>query len=323
MRCRRILYALTLIAAVLFQIFYDRYLARYVLACVVCLPILSLLLALPGALRLRLRLAGDGTQCRRGAAGQWRLRVERPSFFPVPRLILRLRFTNDLTGWTEKKRVVCYDPSVEELVFPVQAEHCGRISCRVTRARMLDCLGLFALPVRRPAPAAALILPVPAPAELPDLEQADAPAAGGKRKIPNGDYELRDYRAGDPLRSVHWKLSSKRDELVVREWLGKDHPRIVLAVERFGPPERLDRTLDRLHALSLNLLEQDWPHLVKWEEADGVCAVAVSDRESLLACMGKILSSRAPLQGTPIRELLPSEETAACIYVTAGEEGSP
>lgn len=318
---RRIWYGLTLLAALLFQIFYDRYLARFVLASVISLPILSLLLSLPSALYLRLQLSGGGGECRRGTLGQWRLRIKRPAFFPMPRLTLRLWFHNDLTGWTEKKRVIW----TRDQTFPVPTDHCGRVTCRVTRARMLDHFGLFALPVRLPAPAAVWVLPVPAPAEkLPNLEWADGPtAAEGDRQVPNGDYELRDYRPGDPLRFVHWKLSSKRDKLMVREWRGTCRPRVILAVDCFGDPERLDRVMDRLCALSMQLLEQDRPHLVQWEREGKVRTVSISDQQSFLACMGEMLSSRAPLQGTTMRELPDQEEDIPRIYVTAGEEEAP
>lgn len=319
MRSRRILYALALLAALLFQIFYDRYLARFVLACVISLPPLSLLISLPAALRLRLRLEGDGAEYRRGAAGAWKLSTKRQSLLPVPLLKLRLLFSNDLTGWTEKKRVIW---SGDPLAFPVQAEHCGRATCRVTCARMVDCLGLFALPVRRPAPAAVLVLPTPAPPEdLPDLNSLNESAAEeGKQRIPNGEYELRDYRVGDPLRSIHWKLSSKRDELIVREWQGSAAPKVLLVVDRCGDPERLDRVLDRLYGLSRSLLERDSPHLVRWEEQGTVCTVSVSDQESLLSCMGALLSSRAPLQGGSLQELAFSEGKIPVVCVTAGEE---
>lgn len=320
----RIRYGLVLIAALLFQILYDRYLARFVLASVVSLPILSLLLALPSALCLRIRLIGDGVESRRGSAGQWRICMERAAFLPIPRLKLCLQFQNDLTGWTEKKRVTCDRLSIEELAFPAPADHCGRVTCRVTKARLLDCLGLFAIPIRLPEPAAVLVLPVPARSEeLPSLELEDAPTVTeGKRQIPNGDYELRDYRAGDPLRSVHWKLSTKRDELVVREWQGACHPRVILAVDRCGGPEQLDRVLDCLYTLSTNLLEQDCPHQVQWEEEGKVRTVFLSNRESLIACIGEMLSSRAPLQGKPMRELLTQDGAASYVYVTAGEEAA-
>ena len=54
---RRILYGAALAAALAFQIFYDGYLAQFLLLCVIVLPLLSLALSLPGMLRLRLTLS--------------------------------------------------------------------------------------------------------------------------------------------------------------------------------------------------------------------------------------------------------------------------
>lgn len=320
---RRLLYGLALAAALLFQIFYDRYLARFVLAGVVSMPILSLLLTLPGALRLQLCLTADGPEVPRGGECRWHLRLERPTLLPITRMKLRLRFTNELTGWTGEERVVCTGLAHREGAFPVETSHCGRVTCRADRVRLLDCLGLFSIPLRRTAPAAVLVLPEPALLEeLPIPELPDSEAAG-KERISGGDYELREYRPGDPIRAIHWKLSSKRDELVVREWLGESRPLIVLAVDRFGEPERLDRVLDKLCGLSMELLARDWPHLVRWEESEGVRTAAVSDRDSLLACMDGLLSSPAPLRGTPMAEQMPPEEKLPHVFITAGEEAEP
>jgi uncharacterized protein (DUF58 family) len=324
MRSRRIFYGLTLCAALLFQIFYDRYLARFVLAGVLVLPLLSLLLALPVALGCKLRLTGEGAYRCRGDAGQWELRVEGPAVFPMARLKLRLRFRNDLTGQTEKRRFALDRRAGEGQRFPAPGGHCGRVTCRVTRARMMDCLGLFALPVRRPSPSAVLVLPVEDPLEeLPDLEPAGAPGeAEMRQKTPGGDYELREYRAGDPLRAVHWKLSSKGEELVVREWLGERRPRIVLVVDRFGTPEQLDRVLDRFWTLSTYLLERDCPHRVQWEADGQLRTAAVSDQASLLDCLGEMLSCPAPRRGTTMAGRPETEPGVRYFYLSA-EEGSP
>lgn len=322
---RRILYGLVLAAALLFQIFYDRYLARYVLAGVVSLPILSLLLALPGAFCLRMELEADGPEICRGAAGQWRLRVARPAFCPISGLFIGLRFGNDLTDWAEQERLMYVGLPDEQLTLPIRTDHCGRMTCRVTRAGLLDGLGLFTVPVRLPPPAAVLVLPVPVrQEELPRLEVPEDPTgAEGNSRIPNGDYELRDYRAGDPLRSVHWKLSSKRDKLVVREWRSARNVRIILAVDRFGTPEQLDRTLDRLCALSAQLLDRDCPHIVQWQEGEEIHSLSVSDRGALLTCLGALLSSPAPLQGTPMAEERIAERGICLIRVGAGGEEEP
>ena len=315
---------MALIAAVLFQIFYDRYLARLVLACVVSLPVLSLLLALPGAVCLRLELTGGGAQCSRGDSEQWHLRVKKPALLSMTRLTLRLQCCNDLTGWTEKRRAVCFGLPSEEVQFPVQTEHCGRLTCRVSRARLLDCLGLFALPVRLPEQAAVLVLPPRTDVqEPPGLELASTPARPGEKdRAPSSDYELRDYRPGDPLRAIHWKQSSKRDELVVREWQQTSRPRIILAVDLFGEPERLDRVLQRLYALSVHLLERDHPHLVQWEEGGEMRSFPVSDRESLLTCMGEMFSRRVPVHGTAMKGQLAEEKDTLYFYLDAGEEAA-
>ena len=45
-------------------------------------------------------------------------------------------------------------------------------------------------------------------------EQGGEPTVGlppAARRGPGEDYDLREYRPGDPLRSVHWKLSSKSE----------------------------------------------------------------------------------------------------------------
>lgn len=315
---RRLCYGAALAAALLLQIFYDRYLARFVLAGVVSMPILSLLLTLPSVFRLRLSLAADSPEMAMGADCRWSLRAERPPLPAMTRLKLRLRFENRLTGWREETRVVCFGPP-RERTFPVDTEHCGKVTCRAVRVRLLDCLGLFWLPVRRPAPASVLVLPQPAPREELPLSQLPEPSAAGRDRTLGEDYELRDYRPGDPIRDIHWKLSSKRGEIVVRERQGESRPLVVLEVERFGEPPRLDRVLGRLHGLSLELLARGWPHLVGWQEGEEFPVLAVHDRASLMACLDALLSTPAPAVGAE----WPGSENLPRVRVTDGEEGEP
>ena len=61
---RRIVYGTALLAALAFQIFYDGYLAQFLLVCIILLPVLSLLLSLPGLLGLRLSLSAAPSHLR-------------------------------------------------------------------------------------------------------------------------------------------------------------------------------------------------------------------------------------------------------------------
>uniref|UniRef100_UPI0026078DF8 DUF58 domain-containing protein n=1 Tax=uncultured Flavonifractor sp. TaxID=1193534 RepID=UPI0026078DF8 len=144
---------------------------------------------------------------------------------------------------------------------------------------------------------------------------------------PGEDYDLREYRAGDPLRSVHWKLSSKLDELVVRETLEPQQAAIVVTYDHFGPPEALDRTFAQLCALSRWLLEQERPHHIQWAAPlTGVTEDRAVDCENaLLACLELAFSTPAPLEGRSILDSalrLPGSGKVRHLHVTPdGVEG--
>ena len=214
---RRIVYGLLLGAAVLFQIFYRGYLGTFLLVLLVVLPFFSLALSLPGLLRCTLNLTPARSQILRGEHAAFALTLSAP--LPVGRAALRLTLANQLTGETLTFRRTL--SAGARRVEKAEARHCGQLRCTVDRVRLLDLSGLFTLPLRRGAEADLLILPRPVEVPLPPQGLDGRREGAGLRPRPGGgpgeDYDLRLYRPGDPLRSVHWKLSSKWDELVVRE----------------------------------------------------------------------------------------------------------
>lgn len=327
---RRILYAVLVAAAVLFQIFFRFYLSTFILVFILVLPVLSLLLALPGLTGSRLEIRPASPSVIRGESAQFHISLHTSSLFPLIRPRVRLCWINQLTG-EEGQALLFVSPS-KESSLTIPAGHCGRLVCRAERAWSCDLLGLFPLPVWRGTEGALLVLP---PAlELDDAQELTGgqndgvvlrPRPGGG---PGEDYDLREYRAGDPLRSVHWKLSSKLDELVVRETLEPQQAAIVVTYDHFGSPEVLDRTFAQLCALSRWLLEQERPHHIQWAAP---LTGMVEDRwvdgtQALLACLELSFSTPAPQEGRSILDgslLLPagSGKVRHLHVTTEGVEG--
>lgn len=168
---RRGAYALLLAAALLFHLFDIGYLACFLLALALTLPVLGMLLSLPAMLRCRLELQAEPTGVERGGEAGWRLAAHGPVRLPLAQVTIRLRMENALTGGKETRRVTLTGPEeVRSAVLRADASHCGRLICRVERARVCDCMGLFTLPLRPPAPASLLVLPqagAPVPPDLP------------------------------------------------------------------------------------------------------------------------------------------------------------
>lgn len=301
---RRILYGLTLAAVFLFQITNQNYLAHFLLALCLALPLLSLLLSLPGMTGCRLRLTAEPAAVRRGEDARWTLSVENRGGLPLPRLSIRLETHSLFTGQTERRRVTLSGVVRRRPApYPADTTHCGLLEFRAVKVRVCDYLGLFSLGCPLPEPARLLCRPVPAdpgPLNLPEGQGArPAPGSAAKRG-PGEDYDLREYRPGDPMRSVHWKLSSKRDELIVREPAETLIPLPLLTFDRFGDPDLLDRTLDRLLGFCRALLAVQRPHAVLWLEGESPILRTVSDEKELRDCLLAILSSPAPKAGVSI-----------------------
>ena len=329
MAARRILYAVLVGMAVLFQIFFRFYLSTFVLVLILVLPILSLLLALPGWMGSMASAVPEASLVTVGGSARFRIILYHSSFLPLIRPRVRLGWTNQLTWESGESKLTLTARKPAELTVP--AAHCGRLVCRVEGAVCCDLLGLFPLPVRKGPERAVLILPVHLELEGKEELAAGENAGTVLRPRPGGgpgeDYDLREYRVGDPLRSVHWKLSSKKDELVVRETLEPQQAAIVVTYDHFGPPEDLDRTFAQLWALSRWLLQQDRPHHIQWASPlTGVAEDrAVDSPNALLACLDGAFSTPAPLEGRSILDgalRLPGGGKVRHLHVTPeGVEG--
>lgn len=304
---RRVFYGMALAGAVLFQIFYTGYLSHFTLVLGLCLPLLGLLISLPAMLTCRVTLLPGQAGVERGREGLWLLEVESPLGLPLSRITVALEVRNRLTGATGRRRVVL-DGAGQGRTWEEKADttHCGSLECTVARVRLCDCLGLFALSVRPRTGAGQLVLPLPVePSALPELGDQGREGAGMRPRPgggPGEDYDLRPYRDGDPMRSVHWKLSSKKDELVVKETMEPRRTALVLTFDHFGPPQVLDATFDELAAVSRTLLAKGRTHHIQWAEpvSGAVRSFAVAEERDLAACLAAALADPGPAGGRSV-----------------------
>lgn len=299
---RRAAYALALLGALLFHITNDNYLGQFLLALCIAMPLLSAALSLPGMLRCRLELSAAPGLLDQGDRGRWQALVQTRNVLPLARMTLLLTGENLLTGETERWWLVLSGVSRRRPAeLTIHTAHCGLLELRASKVRAYDHLGLFSLPVRLPPPARTVCRPVLTAVEPPQVPEGGgvrpAPASPARRG-PGEDFDLRPYRPGDPMRSVHWKLSSKWDELIVRERSDTLVPLPLLTLDRFGPPEVLDRLLGRVLGTSRALLDVQRPHAVLWLDRDGQPQLhTVSDEKQFDDLLLRLLGSFAPPDG--------------------------
>ena len=139
------------------------------------------------------------------------------------------------------------------------------------------------------------------PSELSQLRQIDGRSAVRRRGQGTEFDSLRDYVEGDDVRSIDWRATARRGNVVVRTWQPEQHRRIVIVVDtsrtsagRVGDVPRLDAAMDA--ALLLTALAghaQDRVHVIAGDQRIRAQVGGSSDRSGLLA---EVVSALAPIE---------------------------
>ncbi|MBR5947989.1 MAG: DUF58 domain-containing protein [Clostridia bacterium] len=261
MAVRRIIYIALLALAALYHFAYGQYATHYILIFFLCLPVLSLLVSLPAALTSRAALVG-GLDVHRNMEGGVLLELECRSFLPPELWQVTVEEKNLFTGTAGAPQIIKAG-GTKKLTksFHPDTTRLGTIRYSIKKARIYDYLGLFAIPVKRSGSAEFTVLPdIERPNPEPEL---DDPSSLYFKPKPLGfseEHELRQYRGGDPLNLIHWKLSGKMDELIVREPQEIIRKRIVLSVDIPADYPAQQSVIEQLRYLSEELIEKEIPY---------------------------------------------------------------
>ena len=273
----------------------------------------SLLLALGEVLlarRVRKRLSASLTaalSCRKGGQLPVTLTVTNTGLFTAPQVRAVVRCRNLLTGeqWEKTLRLAVPGRGEGCAAASFAPPRCGKLELTVQTLTALDIFGLWGAKQTVSLAASALVLPELYPVTLSLSERCtpDADSAEYSMTRPGDDPSetlgLREYQAGDRLRSIHWKLSEKTGGLMVRQ-LGLDN-------SAAAPPAPAEREAlgEAVISVSAALCRQGFAHRVAWLDRPGgeLAFRAVSSMDELTAAMPDILSAETEVddQDVPAR----------------------
>ena len=200
---------------------------------------------------------------------------------PVHRTKAVLKIT-DIHGKTAAFYPLEFSVSGKESVFipvTVSSDLCGRFRCRLTKFRIYSSFSF--LSVRKKANFSAPVLFYPEASPIPvsvseytryfPAESADSQNVFfGAPHTPM--EQVREFSPGDRLRQIHWKLSARSDEILVRD-LGKpDGCGVLFFLQLTVPSGKIpalsySRFLECAASLSFALTEQRCSHYVIWYDS--------------------------------------------------------
>lgn len=277
-----------LLGALVYYVASGEWIAWILLLTVVGMPWLSLLLSLPAILGFQASPAGVDVLEQGEEAEIWLLGS---CGSPMPPFKGHIRLQSCFTGKQWR-----YEP---ERGF--STEHCGGYRARVEKAKICDYLGLFAFRARKTKEQTILVRPREMP--VSDLLDPQRLELGSWVPKPGGgfseNHEHRLYRPGDSLNQLHWKLSAKVGDLILREPMEPVRGAVLLTVSLRGDPDALDRKFGRLLWVGRYLLERELDFEIRTLTGSGVLCTHVDSENDLQKAIDRLLCAPLAEDGAP------------------------
>lgn len=237
------------------------------------------------------------------------VKVTNNSCFPIGRIRVTLLLEH---GYTNKKRTEVAYFSVDSkgsstIPYSIKSNYCGPLKITVKQAILYDSLRLTHSTVSCINEKTEIIimpqeknLSVDIPKQIIS-EQSEADEFS-KRK-PGNDvsevFDIREYIPGDRLQNIHWKLSAKKNAILVKEYSLPIHCELCILVDfsinikSEDSLELADGYINTVSLLSTNLVKNKQVHVISYLDSkeDDIKSMKVKEEESYYEAIQKLLCS--------------------------------
>lgn len=304
---KKIFYGIILLYGSIFIVLYNQYetLAVFLMLCLLPVVLFGVLAFI--SYHVQVSFIEHMVVACKGGSGQIGLILENTSIFPIANGKIKLSFINGFTGEKEIEYVPIYmdAKSQQEINLHMNYVHCGRIRIECERIILYDYLCIFSWKKKIKQQAYVTITPDFQEKEIQILfAQGESLAESDKfSDIKSGDdpsevYGIRSYIPGDKLQRIHWKLTYKRMEYMVKEYsLPLSCSTILLLdlyCEKKGKEDiysYMDDLLERIISISYTLVLQNHLHFIAWwdHKLQLIRRVVIESEENMYSFIEEIL----------------------------------
>lgn len=279
----RLCYILLFALFALLYRFYVSYFLLLMLLAMLLFPVFSIIILHDTAKKLSFHLEGPA-QIDRGNDAGLTLRIKNHAFFPIARAHITISFENLFYPQPDSYTFICGIAAGKEntITLRLNSEYCGIQSFSIKEVRIWDYTGMADLTIHADASAALCTLPVPMDTDF----STEAVGGAGLTELVEQEtkgndssqiIDTRDYQPGDKLQRIHWKLSTKLDRLLVKEYGSISSNDVLVLLELYQELDnsknlseealsrkRFDRIFDVYYTLMEHLLSEKRPFALSW-----------------------------------------------------------
>lgn len=223
MKLNRILYLSLLIITFTFVYYYGGKVPNMFFYTVLVLPIVSFTYMLIGYFMLKYEQSLDNDLIFKGDKVTFTVNITNRSFFILP--YISISFLNDKGGVIQKHKInnISLQPfSNREVSIDYIYKYRGDFKLGVSTIEVQDFLGIFKFTLKNKKLLYITVYP-----QIIDIDEFylssgylsdNVSSIGGGQEDISTIEEINKYNYGDSLRKIHWKLTAKTNELMIREY---------------------------------------------------------------------------------------------------------
>lgn len=259
----KLIYSFLLLVSTVFFIMYKGNLSFVLLTFMLLFPTVLLLILCFNVIRLKASIYCEQPNTERESAISVKIKLHNQTPFPISSFIIELNYKNEVPFEQEKTQKYTLSASLgagtnETVSLNFTPTHCGAFEIKLKKIKIYDLLGLFHISKKINFNKKIIVLPkfypIEANIEINTLFCSEnhifSPFNPGDD--PSEILNLREYREGDSPNRIHWKLSSRNDNFIVKELSNPITNRILIIIDFSGCSSAIDadRVLDTFASLS-------------------------------------------------------------------------
>ena len=303
----RFFYAILLIAAIIFYIMYLGDFALVLLISVIAIPVFLLISLFITKKNISVELNVQSSSVQKNQSFPVQIKVENRSIFPIGKAEANIEYFNLFN--CDPVNFILHMPiqarNEQNAIFQLNSKFCGILKVRCAGITIYDPLKLFKFTVGKNVGINISVMPegheISGQVVYSDKvnDESNIFSEHKPGDDPSQVFDLRNYNPGDRLNRIHWKLSSKKDEFIVKDYsLPVDVPCLIFLDlksdnELSYKLPVLDTMIESLLSLSQFLIENEKKHTVVFYNfrTSDFTELTVTDSDSLAVAVKTLVSS--------------------------------
>lgn len=303
----KILFLILIVVCIFFYILYVWNFSLILLIIFVTLPAVMFVTTLIAKYMIKADFAVQNKTTPKNSSFPVQLCVSNKSIFPIGKAEAHIEYYNIFNNQINEFELLfpVQARNTQRITFQLSSKYCGILKIRSAYIDIYDPLRIFRFRTGKNIQTEIAVMP-----EIHDVngaisytdresEESSVFSENTAGDDPSEIFDLRDYIIGDKLNRIHWKLSSKKDELIVKEYsMPVDVPcMLFLNLKCYEDSEYtlpvFDTLVETLISVSQFMIENERIHTIVYYNAESrdFSEVNITSPEVLSATVRNIILS--------------------------------